>query len=169
MERFELVETEEERIERYERKKKELGWPDWKMQACDDMMNTSYAWGLENSFKKLTKDEEDKVDELFNKRKKLIEEYKELVEQLKPLLDSECELWEDIHDINKEICEIEGHRLSKKMKEEMEPDGYGTWMTLGYSRTCLICGSKFTTAKENDVVVKGEIDNLERVKIKVKK
>ena len=105
MERFELAEIEEERKERYERMKKELGWPDWKMKACDDMLNTSHAWGLENSFKELTKDEEDKVDKLFSKRENLIEEYKELVEQLKPLLDSECEIWEDIQGINKRICE----------------------------------------------------------------
>ena len=172
MERFELAETEEARNERYENFKKELNWPDWKLQACDilDSKNPR-RFGLEHGFPNLTKRDQRKIDKLFEQRESLLKDYRDIADKLNVMLEKEFEIWNNLEFINQRICELQGHRLSDKTEEIIDGDGYGDYLLLGYSRNCLVCGKRISECNlnETDVVVEGEFDNPQRVKIKVKK
>jgi len=174
MERYELFETEEERELKREQKinyylsMQHLHWSKSHIEYMLDQTSTTLLdskFGLKNAFPTLTTEEEQTVDEDFEKRKALIFSYQLIASKLIPLLDKEDELWEDIKALNAEICRIEGHRLSSESNEIYEPDGYGDFESLGYTRTCLVCGKRVFADEltDKDVVVKGKSDIPPRV------
>ena len=159
MERFELAKTEAEREEDYKRVVEHLRKmgivEDWKISSL--IKEEPKDFGLNKVFPQLTKNEDLKRDELFDLRATIIEKYKQIRETLEPLLEEERDLWSSIEDLNNNICEIEGHRLSEKSEEDVEYEGY-TRISNGYYRECLVCGKRVykRSLADKDAVVKGE-------------
>ncbi len=161
MERFELARNEEEMKEKYEKMMNYLiehgVTSDWRIkELLKDLVKDS-EFGIENNFPNLSDYDQKRVNRMFDKRDVLIEKYKELVEPLKELLIKEDELWKELQDVNHEICQTQGHRLSENAYEIHDSDGYGRtehyWV-----RKCLVCGKEITqnALMYRDCVVKGE-------------
>lgn len=171
MERFELAETEKDR-EIIRKRYKAQGFDDLKINMLlseDKDFNRNF--GLTHEFKELDSKEEEKIDLLFEKREELVEKYAELYEQFQIILNKEYNIWKEIREINNKICEMEGHRLEEKSEEMIDDDGYGGFISFGFSRRCLVCGKRVNERdiKPEDVVVKGTAESIERPKIKTKK
>ena len=159
MERFELAKSEAEREEDYKRivdHFRKMGiTEDWKVSSL--IKEEQRDFGLNKVFPQLTKEEDSKREELFDLRATVIEKYKQIREALEPLLEEERNIWSSLEDLNNNICEIEGHRLSEKSEEDVEYEGY-TRISNGYYRECLICGKRIykRDLTDKDAVVKGE-------------
>ncbi|MBR4178968.1 MAG: hypothetical protein IKR57_06450 [Bacilli bacterium] len=158
MEEFEIAKTKEEReadIQRIADFLRRNGIKEtWNITGILKRKDTDF--GIDNDFPNLNERDESKRNSLFTQRKLLIGKYERLREQLLPLLTLERNMWAQLNDLNKEICEIEGHRLSEKVETEYDDDGLSR--AVGYYRTCLVCGKRIYKEglKEKDVVVKGE-------------
>lgn len=168
MKEFELSQTKKDRKKELKKYKK-AGFKKW--QAKYFLEQRPHTFGLKNNIKTLTEKESEQLQTLSDKRDELIEEYKKLstqiqplLEQLQPLLEKENQVWDNLEQINQDICQIEGHRLSEKVEITKDSDGYGGNLYFKY-RKCLICDERIyeTNISKDDVVVKGESDNPKRL------
>lgn len=135
---------------------------DWKYKEYQKPLS-NHCFDLENTGKELNKEEAKKVEKLLRKREKLLEQYKKICSKLDPLLCMKRETLEELQETNQTLCQIEGHRLSMELGEYYDYESY-------YYLTCLICGEKIYESEltPNDIVVDEDMDNLQRVKIKLK-
>lgn len=160
MERYEIAKSEAEREKDYEKIVKYLREhgikEDWKISSLIEVKESDF--GLNNNFPILSEHDDEVRDRLFVEREMLIGKYNRLRAKLEPMIVLEREIWFQLGQLNKMICEKEGHRLSEKSTCDYEPDDYGHHQKIGYYRTCLVCGKRVYEAglKYNDVVVKGE-------------
>ena len=158
MEQFEIAKTEEEREKDYQKivdhLRKNGIREDWKISKLVEEKPEHF--GLNNNFPKLSERQDERRDGLFQKRSLQIVMYNRLRAEIEPLLVLERDMWYNLNEINKEICEIEGHRLSEKVETEYD-DELGC-NSVSYYRRCLVCGKRIYKEglKNNDVVVKGE-------------
>ena len=158
MEIFEIAKTEEEREKDYQKIVEHLRQhgirEDWKISSL--IQEKDNEFGLNNNFPKLSEKDEERRTHLTKIRELAIGKYNSLSEKILPMLILEREMWNQISEINKELCELEGHRLSEKVETEYCDDGLSH--SVGYYRTCLVCGKRVYKEglKYNDVVVKGE-------------
>lgn len=158
MEEFEIARSKEEREEDIQRIAEFLRRngikESWNITGILERKDNDF--GIDNEFPVLNERDEEKRNRLFTERKLLIGKYERLREQISPLLILERNMWAHLNDLNKEICEVEGHRLSEKVETEYDDDGLSR--PVGYYRTCLVCGKRIFKEgiKDKDVVVKGE-------------
>lgn len=164
MERFELVRNEEERKEKYQKLVDYILShginEEWKLKDLLKEIIKESDFGLENNIPVLTDYDQKKVDKLFSEREELILKYKEISDYLKSSLLEEDTIWNKMQETNREICQIEGHRLSEESYQNSTLDEYdrptksfGVWY-----RKCLVCGKEISQGMINyrDCVVKGE-------------
>ena len=159
MEKYEIAKSNEERekdISKITDFLRENG-----IKSCDKVPNlfqeNEYNFGIFNDFPKLSEADKEKQDKLFREREELIIKYEKIRRRLLPLVLIENNLWDNLREVNQNICELEGHRLSTDVTEEVVPDEIGR-PDIYYFRTCLVCGKRVyrEKLKDNDVVVKGE-------------
>ena len=161
MERFELARSKEERRKEYEKVIDYLmSHKGSENSRIKDLIKTKPEdFGLNNDLPDLNEFEQKRVDKLFEERQALIDEYKGISDALKGFLQQEDEVWTKLTNINQQICETEGHRLSSKSDPVYDVNDDGRGKTTTYYRTCLICGRRINeNMMENyrDCVVKGE-------------
>lgn len=159
MEHFEIAKTEEEREKDYQKVidyMRKNGIKE-ELKLFNILNEKTEQFGLNNNFPKLSERQDERRDGLFQKRNIQIAMYNRLRVEIEPLLVLERNMWYNLNEINKEICEIEGHRLSEEVSTEYDDDGLGC-NSVSYYRTCLVCGKRVYKEglKRDDVVVKGE-------------
>ena len=158
MEQFEISKTREKREEDYQRILDFMRRNGIKsLDVTNILEEKDRDFGINNMFPELSKIEEEKQNQLFTQRQLLIGKYKRICDQILPLLKLEEHAWRSLDKLNHEICELEGHRLSETVTEEIIPDDIGH-SEVGYYRTCLVCGKRVYKEglTDRDVVVKGE-------------
>lgn len=165
MERFELVESEEDRKREIEELvsyiKKTGSIQAWKIKEI--MGEQDGDLGIHHTFQPLDAYNEKQLAERFAVRDRLIEEYRALSAEVKEVLAKEAAIWEKLDGVNNEICNIEGHRLSSETymvyPEVRSVLGPSKPSSHGYLvRRCLVCGKELSASEISyrDCVVKGE-------------
>ena len=158
MEHFEISKSDENRdkdlnvVKEYLNSNGEEGYPD----SIRIIKKRRLHFGIYNRFPKLSREDDEERDKLFQQRDLQIKKYKRVCGELKAIMFLEKQIWYRIEEINKRICELEGHRLSEEIEEEYIDDGLP--MPVAHYRTCLVCGKKIYKEglTNNDVVVKEE-------------
>ena len=161
MKRFELAETEEERETILANAKKECleaGIPEEDAYYYAGL-DEPERFGLENSFPHLSEEKLKDVHDKLTRRKELLKNYADLLRKIKSMEKTKNGLYASIIRKSAEICNIEGHRLSK-MVEYDKSEKKGKIDPELYYRTCLICGRKIHAyeLKPKDVVIIGDTD-----------
>lgn len=123
-------------------------------EANDFVNKINETTGLNRDFPKLNLHEEVLVKQLIARRNNLVDEYRKIGTILEPLIDEEKVVYHELDDVSKQICKMQGHRLS------MYPTGLIDYKNrklelVGSARVCVICGELIyqDDQTENDVVV----------------
>lgn len=161
MKKFELAETESDREKLLEEAKKECaetGIPEEDAYYYAGL-DEPERFGLDHDFPNLSMEKMKDVHDKLARRKELLKNYADLLRKIRSMEKTKNGLYASIMRKSAEICNIEGHRLSTKVKYDNK-NGQKKIDPELYYRTCLICGRKIHAyeCKPKDVVIIGETD-----------
>jgi len=161
MSELELVVNQEEKErnrKELEEKLKKMGIIEpWKLkEMLNNIIEDSSKWEIGSNFPVLTIGETQLIENSLIKKESLCIELQDIESEIQRLNSRYALVKQEISNINHNVCNIQGHRLSNEIELDEEINSDGRITGIHEYRRCFICGKEVREydLKEKDVVVK---------------
>ncbi len=128
-------------------------------QINSALVPDGFGPAINNDFPELSEEEQKQLASLYDARKLALEEREQVIRVMDPLIEREKKLSFEIDEVNKKICNIQGHRLDEESIQLTK--------VYGSAYLCVVCGRLVGSSliNDKDVFVKSE-DGLKRIRYK---